>query len=310
VGQLTGHVLLTGGSGTLGRATLLYAQRKSRPAVFTVLARSESRLARLKKFFPRVRTIIGDVVDRTAMYNAVVGHDLVIHMAAMKRIPECEQQPRECFMVNVLGTQYVLDACSAAGVPCVIISTDKACRAATTYGASKLMTESLLSWNSQRNSGVPHVGVRYGNVIASTGSVVQIWQEQASAGVDLTITMEGMTRFWMSPFDAVRLIEDALDIESGGIAVPKMSSLGLEAMAEMLHPDSRIKITGLRSNEKAHEDLIHPHEPVREEAGRYIVHTGAPYPTGFMYTSAGAPRLTRDGLYEMLEDAREVEACS
>jgi UDP-N-acetylglucosamine 4,6-dehydratase len=309
VGCLEGSILLTGGSGTLGRATVLYAAREKREVSFTAFARSESRLAQLKRVFPRTRTIIGDVRDSRSVLSAVAGHDLVIHMAAMKRIPECEEQPQECIMTNVIGTQNVLNACIAHDVPCVIISTDKACRAATTYGASKLLTESFLLSAAREAPYTKFVGVRYGNVIASTGSVVQLWLEQVEAGAKLTLTARGMTRFWMSPFDAVELIEESLNIGSGSIIVPKMSSLMLEDMAEMLHPGCELEVTGLRSNEKMHEDLVHPWEPVDDQKNHFVIRVGTDFPTGFVYTSMAAPRLSRSELMRMLSDAQEIESC-
>lgn len=306
--MLSGKILLTGGSGTLGRATLLYAQKHARDTSFTVYARSESRLALLRRKFPAARPVIGDVRDRRALFVAVAGHDLVIHMAAMKRIPECEAQTSECLATNVTGTQNVLDACGAYNVPCVVISTDKACRAATTYGASKLLAESLMS-EASRSLGTKVVGVRYGNVIASTGSVVQLWRDQVAAGKPLTVTHPEMTRFWMSPFDAVKLIEDSLDVDSGTIAVPKIGALSICDMAHMLFPGQELKVTGFRSNEKLHEDLIHEYEPVVEEAHRFIIRPGTTTGFGYSYTSEFAPRLLSADLHRILREAEEVESC-
>lgn len=317
--MLRGKVLLTGGSGTLGRATLLAYLRKRDPlsqsdVKFTVFARSESRLARLKRAFPEVTTIVGDVRDARSVQRAVAGHDIVVHMAAMKRIPECEENTSECIQVNVEGTENVLAACATTGVnDVVVISTDKACQAATVYGASKLLAEGLVASYAKSFPRTRFHGVRYGNVVASNGSVVQLWGEQARKGQPLTITHQEMTRFWMSPFDAVRLIEKSLLFGSSVIAVPKMSSLNVADMACMLFPDSEVRISGLRSNEKLSEDLLHPYEPVMEDKARnlFLVCTNSEprWQVGWSYTSDSAPRMLRETFQSMLNDAREVEEC-
>ncbi len=312
--MLQGNVLLTGGSGTLGRAMLLVAQRENWPAQFTVFARSEGRLARLRRAFPSVRTIVGDVRDSVSVSGAVAGHDIVVHMAAMKRIPECEEYPHECIATNVQGTENVLRACTVSGVyDVVVISTDKACQAATVYGASKLLLEGLMAAYARdyRRTGVCFHGVRYGNVIASNGSVVQLWMEQHEARTALTVTDIDMTRFWMSPFDAVHLIVQARGQPSGVLVVPKMKSLKIVDMAHMLYPDDYINVIGLRSNEKVYEDLVHPYE-VAEDVGEHfhiLLGNKRAKTTGLVYHSLMCPRLSANELLSMVADAREVEAC-
>lgn len=312
--MITGRILLTGGSGTLGRATLLLARREGWLAKFTVFARSESRLARLKRAFPEVTTVVGDIRDKSSVDRAVSGHDVVLHMAAMKRIPECEQNAPECVQVNVLGTENVLRSCVRASVrDCVVISTDKACQAATVYGASKLLTEGLMTTYAKEFPKVGFHGVRYGNVAASNGSVVQLWEEQSKRGQPLSITSREMTRFWMSPYDAVKLIDYSLKCESGTICVPKMRALSIELMAHYLYPGQELMEVGLRSNEKLSEDLLHPYEPVRDTGNLepFLVSTLAEprWSVGWSYTSATAPVLDRDELTQMLADAAEVESC-
>ncbi len=312
--MLTGKVLLTGGSGTLGRATLLKARKEAWPASFTVFARSESRLAKIKRAFPNVRCIVGDVRDRDSVERAIAGHDVVVHMAAMKRLPECEENAPECIQVNVFGTENVLRACAHQGVQeCVVISTDKACRAATVYGASKLLTEGLMATYAKVYPQTRFHGVRYGNVLASNGSVVQLWDEQARRGEPLTITASGMRRFWMSPFDAVDLIDQSLLFGSGVICVPMMSALPILKMAQMLHPNRDIVEIGLRSNEKIAEDLLHPYEPVMKESERdlFLICTISEprWSTGWSYTSMMAPDVEETVFRQMIQDANEVEQC-
>ena len=307
------RVLLTGGSGTLGRALLLCARKGDWKAQFTVFARSESRLARLKRAFPEVTCCIGDVRDFRSVQSAVAGHDTVIHMAAMKRIPECEQQPEECIAVNIQGTANVLRACANASVEdCTIISTDKACQAATTYGASKLITEGLMASYALTYRHVKYHGVRYGNVMASNGSVVQLWHEQASQGHPLTITDPDMTRFWMSPFDAAHLVVYAREFSSGVICVPRMSSLRMGDMASMLYPDSPVQVVGVRSNEKKHEDLVHIGEPATPDRDHILICTNSQprWKGGVQYSSENAPPVEMDELLRMVREAGEVDRCA
>jgi UDP-N-acetylglucosamine 4,6-dehydratase/5-epimerase len=300
-----GHILITGGTGTLGRAILRQAQRERWDATFTVTGRSESRLAWLQRRHPKVRTVIADVRDAQAMHAAIAGHDVVIHAAALKRIPECEQQPDECLATNAIGSANVARACQAHRVGLAIgISTDKACRAATVYGASKLMLEGI--WRAQRPSDTRFVAVRYGNVVASNGSVIPIWREQSRRGQMVTVTDYRMTRFWMSPTDAVRLIQRAAAAEPGTITIPKMGAMTITDLAETIVPGARLAETGLRSTEKLHEDLVHESEAATEELGGYTL--SAAGTLGHRYTSLDCPRLTPDAFRAMLRDAEELEA--
>lgn len=305
---MKGSILITGGSGTLGRAILRQAARDKWDAQFTILGRSESRLAALKLRYPKIRTVLADVRDARAVYLAVAGHETVIHAAAMKRIPECEQQPAECIESNVIGSANVARACRAHRVSVAIgISTDKACRAATIYGASKLMLEGI--WRAQPEGETRFVGVRYGNVVASNGSVIPLWREQFRKGQMLTITDYRMTRFWMSPTEAVGLIEQAWMQPHGAICIPKMGAMRITDLAETIVPGAKYAQTGLRSTEKLHEDLVHESEAAHEtEHGFTLGPPGGSYTLGHRYTSADCARLTPSAFRTMLKDAEELEA--
>lgn len=303
--MLRGNILITGGSGTLGHAILTTARREGWDCSFTIYSRSESRQAAMRTRFPEVRYILGDVRDYDRLAGAIAGHDAVIHAAAMKRLPECEAQPTECMRTNVLGTMNVARACLWNDVTTAIfISTDKACKAITTYGASKLAGEGI--WRAH----APHarfVAVRYGNVVASTGSVIPIWRDQAARGEPLTITDRRCTRFWMAPSDAVKLIEHAAALQSGEIAVPAMAALSLPDLAEIVAPDAKIIETGLRATEKLHEDLIHLDEEVSQwdQEGPFVLGPGGT--TGTSYTSENAPRLMAWEFRQMLAEAEGLE---
>jgi UDP-N-acetylglucosamine 4,6-dehydratase len=296
----TGQVLITGGTGTLGHAILDQALQEGWDARFTVYSRSEFLQAQMRAAYPHVRFLLGDVRDRERLTAALAGHDTVLHLAAMKRLPECEAQPSECMQTNVIGTHNVVQACIAAGVRrCVLTSTDKACASISTYGASKRMAEGLIQ-------GAPlapttFTAVRYGNVLGSRGSVIPIWEEQAMHGEPLTITDARMTRFWMSAQDAVALVCYALTLPAGTIAVPKMGALGIVEMAQMAIPGvHQFRETGLRSLEKLHEDLVHAHEQAIETDTHYLLRpTGGEM--GYTYRSDTARQLTPDELLTMLD---------
>lgn len=256
----------------------------------------------MRQKHPACRYILGDVRDAERLSAAVVGHDLVIHAAAMKRIPECEQYPSECYATNVVGSANVIRACQQGGAARLIgISTDKACRAITTYGASKLLMEGL--FRAQGPEPTICTLVRYGNVVASNGSVIPLWRQQAREGKPLTITDARCTRFWMAESDAVRLIGHAVDCSGiGGLVwVPKMRALPIAEMAQIIAPGTDLIETGLRSCEKLHEDLIHLDEAAAN--GSHYIIGGLGSTLGHSYTSEHAPRLSAEQFRAMLHEA-------
>lgn len=301
---MIGNILITG-NGTLTRAILRQATIERWDARFTIFSRSESRLAATRARYPGVRAIIGDVRDAAAVHAAIAGHDTVIHGAAMKRIPECEAQPDECYQTNVAGSLNVMRACVAHNVTTAIaISTDKACRAVTTYGASKLLMEGI--WLARRPGPTIFTAVRYGNVVASNGSVIPLWRQQAREGRPLTITDRRMTRFWMAPTDAVRLIERAYqEAISRTLWIPKMSALTIPALAEIICPGARHDEAGLRSLEKMHEDLVATDETGTEYLDRFCLHPNGD--RGLHYDSATCPILMAEAFRAMLKDAEHLE---
>lgn len=300
-----GNVLITGGTGTLGQA-LVAALQLDAVASITVYSRSELLQAQMRQRFPDVHYILGDVRDAERLTAAVGGHQTVIHAAAMKRLPECEAQPSECYQTNVTGSANVIRACLAGGVDrCVAVSTDKACQAISAYGASKLMMEKLVT-AAAVTSGCRFTLCRYGNVVASRGSVIPLWRSQVERGDPLTLTDAGMTRFWMSEAQAVETVLLALKLSSGTILVPKLSALSIFDLAAILHPHHLVEEVGLRSIEKRHEDLIHPDELVTESPNWFVIErTGT---TGFRYRSDLAPRLSADAFLDMLNQAELHEA--
>jgi UDP-N-acetylglucosamine 4,6-dehydratase len=301
---LSGNILITGGSGTLGHAIVRQAMAERWDCQITVYSRSELRQAQMRQAYGSLRYVLGDVRDYDRLAAAVAGHDLVIHAAAVKRIPEAEAQPINCYETNVIGSMNVARACIAGGVTrCIGISTDKACRAITAYGASKLAMEKL--FQAQRTNCIFTL-CRYGNVVASNGSVIPLWRQQHEQGKPLTITDPEMTRFWMAESDAVVAIESASHRSAGTIHVPKMRSLSLSELAHIIAPGAELQTTGLRSVEKRHEDLVHSDEPAGEGTVSFCIEPhGAP--AGLSYTSYDAPRLMPAAFRAMLAEAEAHE---
>ena len=301
---LSGNILITGGSGTLGHAIVRAALQEAWDCTFTIYSRSELRQAQMRQKYPNLRYVLGDVRDYDRLSAAVAGHDVVIHAAAMKRIPEAEQQPINCYETNVIGSMNVARACVAGGVRrCVGVSTDKACRSITAYGASKLAMEKL--FQAQTIKPCIFTLVRYGNVVASNGSVIPLWRQQAEAGKPITVTRKDATRFWMGETEAVRLIEHATEMPAGTVTIPKMRSLSLEELARIIAPGADLAEVGFRSVEKVHEDLVHEDERASDTFSHIILSDIGP--ARLNYTSYAAPRLTPQAFRSMLSEAEAHE---
>jgi len=298
-------ILITGGSGTLGQALV---KRLYESYQLTIFSRSESLQARMRQQYPQCRYVLGDVRDRDLIAATVAGHDIVIHAAAMKRIPECEAQPGMCHEVNVIGSEYVARACAMYGVEqCIGISTDKACQPVTVYGASKLMMERIFQ-SQTLDSGCQFKLVRYGNVLESRGSVIPLWRQQHAQGYPLTVTDRRMTRFWMSPAQAVEVVMRAFNSDNGSILIPKVKALPLLDMIRLVtggDEDPPITEIGLRSMERLHEWLLSPDEAATEYNHCFIIHRGRQGEIGHSYTSLEAPRLTAAEFSSLLAEVEQ-----
>lgn len=302
---LNGNILITGGSGTLGHAIVRASIAERWDCAITVYSRSELRQAQMRQTYGQLRYVLGDVRDYERLSASVAGHDVVIHAAAVKRIPEAEQQPVNCYETNVIGSINVARACVAGWVKrCIGISTDKSCRAITAYGASKLAMEKL--FQAQPEGSTIFTLCRYGNVVASNGSVIPLWRQQARHGGPLTVTSATATRFWMGERDAVNIIQQAAGAAHGTITVPKMRSLTLEELAHIIAPGAELKEIGFRSIEKLHEDLVSTDE-LSSDAGDVFI-LGLPHgTTGNRYASYDAPRLLPAAFRAMLAEAEAHE---
>jgi UDP-N-acetylglucosamine 4,6-dehydratase len=265
--MLKGNILITGGTGYLGRGILRRAQRDGWPAKFTILSRDEEKQYRCAQQFPDARFVLGDITDLGRVQNLMVGHDAVIHAAAAKFIPEGEFNVDEFARVNVVGSGTVLHAARTVHMASLVaISTDKAAQPVNTYGITKALMERLVSEYGYN-------ACRYGNVIGSTGSVVPVMREQFREDGCIRVTDPDMTRFWMSINDAVDTIVKAFAAPRGSITVPVPRAARMidiaHAVLEVCGSEfeaGRIQVVGKRPGEKQHEDLITHYELYRTKA--------------------------------------------
>ena len=317
---MIGNLLVTGGTGSFGRAFVRHVLEHEHPASVRVLSRSESKQAEMRAEFtdPRLRFLVGDVRDRARLLYACRGVDTVVHAAALKRVDHCEDNPDEAVLTNILGTRNLRDACIERGVTkAVFLSTDKAAEPNTLYGMTKATAERLWLASNVYSAGTPtrFTATRYGNVLGSTGSVVPMWRAQAATG-EITVTDPAMGRFWRRMDDAVGLVMLALTHMRGGeVFIPKIGAATITTLAQAIAPGCSMRITGIRAGEKMQESLIGPDEArYAHDAGScYIIEPAtvtwatrppcsAPHvPLGFTYRSDNARPLCTEELQEMLK---------
>ena len=274
-------LLISGGTGSFGNAVL---QRflQSDLGEIRIFSRDEKKQDDMRKRYnnPKLKFYIGDVRDFRSVEQAMRGVDFVFHAAALKQVPSCEFYPMQAVQTNVFGTENVLTAAIAAGVKRVIcLSTDKAVYPINAMGISKAMMEKVLVATSRNLEGTDTVicGTRYGNVMASRGSVIPLFIEQVRAGRAITITDPTMTRFMMTLNDAVDLVLYAFEHgRNGDIFVQKAPAATVETLAKailshMNKPDHPIHIIGTRHGEKLYEALLGREEMAcAEDMGNYF----------------------------------------
>ncbi|MBL4932600.1 polysaccharide biosynthesis protein [Clostridium paridis] len=258
-------ILITGGTGSFGDAVLKRFLSTDIKEI-RIFSRDEKKQDDMRKLYKndKIKFYIGDVRDLASIKNAMHGVDYVFHAAALKQVPSCEFFPMEAVKTNVIGTDNVLTASIEYGVRKVIcLSTDKAAYPINAMGISKAMMEKVFIAKSNTVSPDKTIicGTRYGNVMASRGSVIPLFVEQIKNGQPLTVTNPKMTRYLMSLEEAVELVVFAFqNAESGDIMVQKSpaSTVGdlAQAMKELFDVDNEIKIIGTRHGEKLYETLL------------------------------------------------------
>jgi FlaA1/EpsC-like NDP-sugar epimerase len=291
------HVLVTGGTGSLGQAVVrrLLTSELGTPARITVLSRDEAkqhemRLSYLhrreatdevifRNFRELLRFRIGDMRDYTSVLQAVRDAHIVVHAAALKQVPTCEYFPFEAIRTNLLGTENLIRAIREHRTPvkCVVgISTDKACKPINVMGMTKAVMERMLVEANMHGSTTTFSCVRYGNVIASRGSVLPLFLDQIEQGGPLTVTLKEMTRFLLTLDQAVDTVFAAIrGSRPGETFVPRAPAALVEDIALVLRGDRNIPIvyTGIRPGEKIHEIMVSEEECYRtvERDGYYVI---------------------------------------
>ena len=271
-------LLITGGTGSFGNAALekfLYSDISE----VRILSRDEKKQHDMRVAFnnPKIKFFIGDVRDRESIKSAVQGVDYIFHAAALKQVPSCEFFPVEAVKTNVLGTDNVLSVAIENKVKKVIcLSTDKAVYPINAMGTSKAMMEKVFVAKSRTSDSTVICGTRYGNVMASRGSVIPHFYEQIKSGKEITVTDPDMTRFMMTLDDAVNLVLFAFENgSSGDIFVQKSPSTTIgelaSTMKKIYNSFVEIKNIGIRHAEKVHETLLSIEERmVAEELEGYF----------------------------------------
>ncbi|NNF64204.1 MAG: UDP-N-acetylglucosamine 4,6-dehydratase (inverting) [Acidimicrobiia bacterium] len=313
-------ILVTGGTGSFGKAFIRYALDHLNPRRLVIYSRDEMKQYEVRQLFdndPRLRFFIGDVRDFSRLRRATDGVEAVIHGAALKQVDTAEYNPFEAIKTNIIGAENVIDACLDAGVERVIaLSTDKASSPINLYGATKLCSDkAFVAANHYAGSkNVRFSVVRYGNVLGSRGSVVPLFKKLAPTGT-IPLTDRRMTRFWITLPQAVQFVVDSFERMHGGeLYVPRIPSMKIADMAHAIAPDAAIEEIGIRPGEKLHEEMISADDARRtlEFDDHYVVlpviaewgsdlPQGKGVPEGFVYRSDSNDQwLEGDELIEMI----------
>lgn len=298
-------ILITGGTGSFGRAFLRQVLETRNPARVAIFSRDELKQYEMKQTYgddPRVRFFLGDIRDRDRLRMALHGVDYVVHAAALKQVDTAEYNPMEYVKTNILGSENVMLASIDAGVKKVVaLSTDKASSPVNLYGATKLTADKLfISGNHYSHSyGTTFSVVRYGNVMGSRGSVIPFFRDLAARGEALPITDTRMTRFWITLPQAVEFVLRSFATMQGGeLYVPRIPSMKVVDLAKAIAPEAELIEVGIRPGEKLHEEMISAEDSRRtiRQDDRYVVMPtlaewgyvepdGERAPDGFSYTS-------------------------
>lgn len=299
-------VLITGGTGSFGKAFAAHLLEAHNPERVVVFSRDELKQYEMRLAMgddTRLRFFLGDIRDRDRLRMALRGVDYVVHAAALKQVDTAEYNPMEFVKTNILGSENVIQTSLDAGVKKVVaLSTDKASSPVNLYGATKLTSDKLfISSNHYAAAGGTRFAVvRYGNVMGSRGSVIPFFRRLAEEGQPLPITDRRMTRFFITLPQAVEFVIDSFaDMSGGELYVPRIPSMRVVDLAKAVAPDAELVDVGIRPGEKLHEEMISTEDSRRtvRRADRYIVQPtlaiwggfkvpdGDPVPEGFAYTS-------------------------
>ncbi len=314
-------ILVTGGTGSFGRAFAKLMLSEYKPRRLVIFSRDELKQYEMRRAGfedASMRYFIGDVRDADRLRRAMNGVDIVVHAAALKQVPSCEYNPIEAVLTNVMGARNVIDAALDCKVKRIVsISTDKAVNPVNLYGATKLVAEKLIiQANSYGGSGPTRFScVRYGNVIGSRGSVIPLFLTQRRTG-KITVTDPRMTRFWITLDQGVRLVAKAIELMKGGeIFVPKLPSMNIMDLVDVLAPGCEVETIGFRPGEKLHELLMSDEDSRHavEVNGMYVILPlfggwgglikGKPVAKDFCYASdTNEMKLSKEDLRRLVTD--------
>lgn len=304
------RVLITGGTGSLGKAILKRAHDENWNTEFTVISRTEGKISQVKAQYPDVRAIIADVRDLDWLRTNMPGHDVVIHAAAIKVVPIAEANARESVLTNIVGTMNVCQAAAEGGIEKVIgILTDKQVYATTIYGHGKAAASGILREANNWGDTI-FTMARYGNVLGSANSIYPLFKRQVRENKPFTITDVRCTRFWLSMSQAINLILQAAEQDIPGVTVvPKAPASYVTDLANAIDPDREIIDIGIRAGEKIHEMLIDDVEAryTIDYGDYFIVYppdfaANSNLPFGYTYTSNNPVRwLSGQELLDLAE---------
>jgi FlaA1/EpsC-like NDP-sugar epimerase len=258
-------ILITGGTGSLGKALIKKIKKCFPTWKIIVFSRDEGKQAIYFADQPDITRIIGDVRDLEKLKTSMFIHkpDYVIHTAALKRVDDMEFHPDECVKTNIDGSRNVAVASLEAGVKkCMLISTDKACQPVNVYGSTKFIAERIFTNFDYSSESTIFASVRYGNVIASRGSFIPRWLDLISEDKKIKVTSLECTRFLFTLTDAVDTVLDSLTYAEGGeVFIPKINSFEMGTIIEAIKKINKVKeveheVIGLRPGEKIHEDML------------------------------------------------------
>jgi len=314
-------ILMTGGCGSFGQEFTEIVLKKHNPKSVRIYDNRELAEVEMERKFndPRLRFFIGDVRDKNRLHRAMNGVDIVVHAAALKHVPICEYNPIEAVRTNIEGAINIIDAAIDNSVEKVMaISTDKAVHPINLYGATKLVAEKLFVQGNSYTGGrkTKFSCARYGNVIGSSGSVVPLFFEQKKNG-EITITDERMTRFWITLEQGIHFVIKCIELMKGGeIFIPKISSMKIIDLAQVIAPEAKRKIIGIRSGEKLNEILLTEEEArhTKEFDNYFVIEPEFPFwnenyfpdgkslPDGFEYVSNKNDKwMTKEKMKEILK---------
>ena len=256
-------ILITGGTGSFGKNFTKYLLKNKKIKKIIIYSRDEFKQnnMNLELNDKRLRFFLGDVRDKDRLISATRQVDIIIHAAALKQVPAAEYNPQECIKTNIIGAENVIKSAIDNDVNTVVaLSTDKAVNPTNLYGATKLTSEKLFvaANNLTGNKKIKFSVVRYGNVMGSRGSVIELFKNLQEKKINTyPITDMNMTRFWITINEAVQFVDFCIkDTKGGEIFIPKLISFKISNLVKVLNKKAKVKIIGIRPGEKLHESLI------------------------------------------------------